>query len=464
MRQKVQEIQEELSLFIPGEDDYKDTLLIQNFILEQLSPFKRYALRKEFFQFDNALPGYVDGWKWILAWCIIIATWLFYMLWIFQWAALHSEFTMVSWFIQLILAILQDIFVVEVVQIYVVHVLAIEALRPQLKRIYHTLNNIVIDKLRKGAISMRNVNVVQHLSAACRTARTRQAQDLPAAQLLMRIDDADVARCRNQQSDKLGWIIIAVIAIPTALALAPDSVQQGVMELVIPTVWCCFLLANYYLYDISPYLLATPYVLLLAYIMYYYLLLKPRRHATSRSYLHHSVKNASVTALKMVKGGNYFGLAFKSTNEKQKQDLQWRNMNLPLSLVFHVDSTEKLPADYDRSHADRNYEMARRNSLARRCSATRRHTWLTTDGESDEAGPTTRALTAAWPAAMSDAACELHEDETSKTSGDTTRELPEEIVSMKVNASVENFVHRNPQSRRNSARLMNKYVWKAEVE
>lgn len=475
VRQRVEGILEELNLFVPGEDDYKDMLLIQHFILEQLSPFKRYALRKEFFQFDNALPGYVEGWKWVLAWCIVMATWLFYMLWIFQWAALHSEVTMVSWFIQLVLAVLQDVFIVEVVQIYVVHVLAIEALRPQLKRIYHTLNNIVIDKLHKGAISMRNVNVVQHLSAACRAARTRAAQNLPAAQLLMRIDDADVARCRNHQSDQLGWIIIAVIAIPTALALAPDSVQQGIMELVIPTVWCCFLLCNYYLYDISPYLLAAPYVLLVTYLMYYYLVLKPRRHTKSSRIT--SMWRDGVRDARTHKGGAYFFDCFGLTSDQkrsfEKQTLQWRNMNLPLSLVIHEEVSESPAAQFQPSSSDRNYELLRRNSLARRCSVGRRHTWLFVDDVSEDAHPTFPLQLKACHASENTWLCDhvastsrmpaMSMDDSSKMSGDTSGDLPDEIVSMKVNASKENFVHRNLQSRRNSARLMNKYVWNAEM-
>eukprot|EP01036_Dinobryon_divergens_P044059 gene44059-58755_t len=37
-----------------NEHDLKDMLLMQHLILEQLSPIKRYALRREYFRFNNS--------------------------------------------------------------------------------------------------------------------------------------------------------------------------------------------------------------------------------------------------------------------------------------------------------------------------------------------------------------------------------------------------------------------------
>merc|ERR1712000_26120 len=276
----------------------------------------------------------------------------------------------------------------------------------------------------------------------------------------MRIDDADVARCRNHQSDQLGWIIIAVIAIPTALALAPDSVQQGVLELVIPTVWCCFLLCNYYLYEISPYLLAAPCILLVGYLMYYYLILKPRRHAKTSRF--NNARTRSLGAHLV----NCFGLSSDRKRSVEKQTLQWRNMNLPLSLVIHQEASELLAMPFEPSSSDRHYELSRRHSLAKRCSVGRRHTWLFADDVSDDTHPTPSRQSISRPAANNSWLCDhvagirmpaISVDDSSKMSGDTTGDLPDEITSMKVNTSKENFVHRNLQSRRSSARLMNKY-------
>ena len=278
VRSRAQDILNDMEMFVEGEEDCKDTLLIQNFILEQLSPFKRYALRHEFFQVDTAIPGFVNGYLWLMAWAFIMMIWMFLMYWVILWALNNSNVTVNAWAYQLIFVLLQEIFINELLQIFIVHVMIIEALRPQLRRIYFALNTVIVSKMDKVASSFdrEDVCVVQHMSAACRA--SRKHPHLPAAQLLMRVDDNDAALCQHNRDISLGWLMSLLIVIPTMLALSHETIQQGIMDILFPTMWCCFLLGNAYLYSVSPMLLAVPYCLVAAYLIHRYCYVIPSRH------------------------------------------------------------------------------------------------------------------------------------------------------------------------------------------
>jgi hypothetical protein len=102
------------------------------------------------------------------------------------------------------------------------------------------------------------------------------------------------------------------------LALSHETIQEGVMEILLPTVYCCFLLANAYLLSVSPYLLAAPYVAVGLALLYRYAYLLPSRH---RKLLAGSLEKAST------------GLEERGTITHDNVDVAWRNMNLNLNLT-----------------------------------------------------------------------------------------------------------------------------------
>jgi hypothetical protein len=158
--------------------------------------------------------------------------------------------------------------------------------------------------------------IVQHLSPACRAARRPECAELPSAQILMRVDDNDAAICMSNRNLNLGYVMSFLILIPTLLALSHETIQEGFMEVVLPTLFCCFILANDYLLAISPYLLAAPYVIVGIYLIYRYAYLLPSRHRR----LQEGALSKSST-----------GLEEKVIH--QNVDVTWRNMNLNLELI-----------------------------------------------------------------------------------------------------------------------------------
>jgi len=247
-----------------SEQQSRDTALLQHFILEQFSRIKRYALRRQFFQFETQ-PRLIRFWKWFLVWAFLISLWVFCALYILFWAASQGDATTTGFTVQFALFLVQDLLVNQIIQIYVIHVLTIELLRPQLKTINHVLNHVMVSKAArarvKGSHQQRHgvSDIVQHVSGACRAARDSSLANLPSARLLMNVDDRDVQLCRKVRSQKMGMGAFILMGVVAVLAVSNDFVTTLLLELVIPTLWCFFLLLNSivvginYLYVVAAY-------------------------------------------------------------------------------------------------------------------------------------------------------------------------------------------------------------------
>lgn len=263
-----------------SEAEEKDSALMQYFIMEQFSAFKRLSLRRHFFNFDELTPDSIAFWKWLLAWSFLILSGLFYMYWILAWALYHGAVTAVPWFIQIIFFLVQEGLIHQCLEVYLVNVLALELLRPQLVVIRNVLINVAKSKIRSNSAGVFNNAIIQHISGkchilimfllmqhslqwsgACRAARSSQLAHLPAAQVLQRIDDEDAVLCRtNIRQSRSSAVLMFFVGFLTALALASDFVHDMVLELVIPCAWCLFLVGNallastHYLYLILIYI------------------------------------------------------------------------------------------------------------------------------------------------------------------------------------------------------------------
>jgi len=330
--------------------------------------------------------------------------------WLFNWAIDNSDVTVEAWAYQMLFVLIQEIFFNKMLQIFVVHVLVVEALRPQLKRIYSALNTVILSKMTntsktdKVQSKSSHVRVVQHLSAACRASRRPECADLPSAQMLMRVDDNDAMLCQHNRQLSLGWFTMILIAIPTALALSHETIQEGVMDVVFPTLWCCFLLANAYMFYISPWLLASPYVAIVLYICYRYMYLLPRRRRRTQQYSYEQRKYV---------------------NAPQDSEQMWLNMNRSLTLV-----KKRIHS----SSGDAKYQ----NPIMRN---------LLVDGDSSS----------------DDSSDARHTDHESSKSSSFRREIPDDIVTMAVHISKNrHFKYREKHHKKRASTFVNKYMWHAD--
>ena len=259
------------------------------------------------------------------------------------------------------MAVVQDILLNQPIKLYIMHVLAVEILRPRLRHIYNILNN-VLSRAGWGANEvdgkkqMFAVAVVQHMSAACRVARTKLCSMLPSARMLAAITDYDVFLCREAPHTSLTSVSFLLVLIPTILALTNEWIQDGCLTVAITAVWALFMIANEQLLQISIWALIAPYLFIFLVVVIDLFVLSPRRKRSPTPSKHsglerHGGKGWRRTARQnsmlvskplkdrsnslMKKIGHELPSETKST-KKRKVEILWRNINLPLTLQANV--------------------------------------------------------------------------------------------------------------------------------
>lgn len=175
--------------------------------------------------------------------------------WILSWASVNNGVAVTAWYLTYVTFFVQDLFVYISFEVYIIYVLAVEAVRAQLQRIDRVLNSVVINKLDNDWVySDKDVTIVQHFSATCRAARSKQLCRLPSAQILMRIDDIDARKCAEIQSDnQIGILDRILFFIPAIFARFDDWMQELYINLMVPIIWTCFIVSNCYLFSYFSY-------------------------------------------------------------------------------------------------------------------------------------------------------------------------------------------------------------------
>ena len=348
-RRKADAIQDEFGRLSEGEQDLKDIMLIQHFILETLSPLQRFVIRKKFFNFDMQEPELINKWKWKLGWLLEWATMAFLCYYVLAWAAVVGDAIFKSWLIQFAFILLEDFFVTQVIRALLVHGLAVSYCKPQLLQIYHLLKRISVRKILRQDVAHNDVRVVQHFSGACRASRRDDLRELPAAQLLMKIDDNDMKLCNDVRRVRLTWLQVVLISIPLVFGFAGDQVQEFAFDMVINVVWGGILIVNALVlsvisawYMIAFYLLVMLFVVYRAYRFYQNRNAKRKEKRRSRGELARFMsRRDKKTKLNFV---SHLKVRTRSNAlEISNQDLQWRNMNLRLQQsVRELDESSRL--------------------------------------------------------------------------------------------------------------------------
>ena len=263
---------------------------------------------------------------WISMWVFIILFWCVVFYLVLAWATTSGSVVVNAWATQLSLSLIQDALISEVVKVYVLNVLILEVMRPQLRQISNVLSSIALGKICKKKENendidymeqLQKINVVQHMSAVCRCARMKSAVDLPASQLMMHIDDHDIMLCRELRTMSLGWIPLALAIIPTVLAFSNEVIQEVALSTIIPMFWNLFLVLNALLLYSSPLTLAIPYLIVVGLLLYWYCVRKPARH---RHICHAHTTGADTTVLKGWRG-------MKKNNEYRRKRRWWTSLS-----------------------------------------------------------------------------------------------------------------------------------------
>ena len=263
--------------------------LLQTFILEQLPPYHRFVLKRHCYSHCYLLPDLVPLWQWLGAWIVVIGSILFFIYWTLMWCLYSGNKTFQSWGSVLLATYLEDIFLVQMMKVWVVYISTHASLMPRLAAIQSVLekvadeacqryvpsnassacgaNNIdgesqgdkgggnvsgdsadreesecmsvngqnpgfdevaVVNEDVGSPSSMGDCDLVQHFSKACRAARDKKLRHLPASLLLHCIRDRHIVACRetNYQT-KMGLFAALLFTVPVAISLTVDHDESA---------------------------------------------------------------------------------------------------------------------------------------------------------------------------------------------------------------------------------------------
>jgi hypothetical protein len=268
-RRKAVDICEKIEEMETKDDCMKDVALMRKFILEQVSVFYRFTLKKLFADIEGMPPEVINPYLWVLSWIAMIGAQMFLLYWIFAWGITNGGDTLEHWGTDYGVAAVQDIFLCEVVLILVLFVLVVMSAKPQLQVIKRVINERAMSLVQDGVDFTEHVTVIQHFSPACRVARMSGMRHLSSAAILRNINDADIEKCKRYKNFTTGGTpIFYCIVVVAAIAVFGEIFIVELTSATISSMWLSFLLVNVKLLDISPLIIVVIYAALGGLIAY----------------------------------------------------------------------------------------------------------------------------------------------------------------------------------------------------
>ena len=250
-RSNASSIRQELLRLGKDEQFQRDNTLMDLFILEQFSSFKQFCLSKQMFQFSpvQALP--IEAYQWFLATAFIVLSVIFFFYWILLLGVTEGGHSLRSWGMNFGFSILQDVVFIQPVRIYLIYILSMSSIKPQLRCIYRVLSRVAMrcalndDDERPTS---KLLTVVQHLSPACRAAHFNVASDLAAARILRSVNDVDKDDC-NAVQNRLSAVALLLLFIPVLVGLLDRTFGDVLFESILPCIPSFVLIITYYFYQ-----------------------------------------------------------------------------------------------------------------------------------------------------------------------------------------------------------------------
>jgi hypothetical protein len=270
------DIVQELAEFGRLENDCKDVVLIQHFALSHFDAIKRVVLRKELFQFDNAGAGTVTPYVWFFGWAMVGAICLCMMIFVgvtMLLADLPSTLTY-SWCYFTFFTIVQESLLVIPLKLWVLHVVLMKSITPQLRQVYHTLNTLATQKLQDNHLET-NVNINKHTCGACRASRLGDVRDLAASKLLRNVTDVDMISCKKYSDVQANTYASLLVCIPATLSTFSEELGLMSYDMVSTLHLCVGILCLAYLVTNFVAIFVSLVLFVTAYIAYLYLWRKP---------------------------------------------------------------------------------------------------------------------------------------------------------------------------------------------
>ena len=210
----------------------------------------------------------------------------------FLWGVQNNGHTFVNWGANFGIGVVQDVLFIQLLKIYVIHVIGIEISRPQLRNIYRILNSIAmslnndnnnlinekengkqIDEILLSNSNNNDINVVQYLSPTCRISRMKKiSEHLVSAKILHQMNDNLSAQCK--ESNIFTSMLVLLIAIPAAAFAFNAFLSEFILDIILPAISTAVILVNQELFMLSPGIFIIPYVVILGWFLWFFGIVK----------------------------------------------------------------------------------------------------------------------------------------------------------------------------------------------
>jgi hypothetical protein len=269
-RLETDEINVQLMRAGASQQHQRNVILAQCFVLEQFSPWKRYILNRHY-SYLHKTPVTINPGIWLLSCCFVVLSILFLVYWLMRWAVNHGGHNIFDWGVFFSIAVFQEAFFIQPIRALILNSISGTSIKPQLSSIHRILTRIAISCTHQDtSISMHDCNISQYLSPSCRAARLKVSNDLVVGTLLRSMNDFDLYACRDKSNAYISGVAGLILWLPFVASLLNASWGMTIFEVMIPTVFNFFILANYYVFVYIKLFIILPYAFIICYICMYY--------------------------------------------------------------------------------------------------------------------------------------------------------------------------------------------------
>jgi hypothetical protein len=309
VKRKAAKLCENLEAFGESSGKVQEEVLLQYFVLEQVTPFNKWILANQLQCFEMVSTDFVDPLQWMAAWIFFYGVCFFMIYWIFLWGLFDNSSAMTNWGFNFLANVLQDVFIVQIGKIVVVYYVALRKVKPHLVMIRNHLKEIAIQyangyiptnkqfiyfghrseaagsskSTRRRRFSGRaseseeanqpnllTFNIVRYMSASCRTAWSPVGDKLAMAKVLRMMDERDIQKCRMYRDKQLRTSLVSLITLSPLIAcvLFGNFGADLTFEFVVPIAGTGFIFVNTLLYTIAAFWVLVPYLALVTYLVW----------------------------------------------------------------------------------------------------------------------------------------------------------------------------------------------------
>jgi len=123
------------------DEHVRNKLVIQHFIHDHLNPVERFFIKNHFFHLDHAKPETLGILLWIFTLIISVGLWIFFTVYIYIWLLDNQNEVIRAWGITLLFTWLLEVFFIEVIGVFLWHVIPLLFIRNKLRHIHDVISS-----------------------------------------------------------------------------------------------------------------------------------------------------------------------------------------------------------------------------------------------------------------------------------------------------------------------------------